>query len=77
MVAGRSTVPCLGVIFTFATIMAKYGKTIAPVAQITSHQPVTKSMATMHAIRIPIAMEYLIMRIRRSSVGASGSDVAD
>ena len=74
---GRSTVVRRPEPWTFASTTAMYGRKIAPAANTASHQPRAKSRPMTQSTRIDIAIEYLIMRDRRSASGESGSVVID
>lgn len=58
-----------------ATTTATYGRRTAPNAGNSNHQPETRKHVPMHASRIPIATEYLIMREPRSASGERFNEV--
>jgi hypothetical protein len=64
--------------WALAMITAKYGRNIAPMANITVSQPSgTLTARTMQTTLMIIATVYLIKRLRRSSTGETSKEVTD
>lgn len=73
---GRSTLPRSPALPTLASTTAKYGRTTAPIAKKSCHQPCAKRRQITHSSRMLMAMEYLIARERRSALGDGGREVS-